>query len=126
MAANVLTRRMATPCTFPDCQAKAVAKGLCAKHYMRLRRHGDPAKVNARGRRDGDAAARQLMSEVSDRSYARFLRGLRLLRLFEFDVAPVIAKCTRPNRSVNWARFEQLAEDMAAMTLAERYPDAEE
>ena len=113
---------MAKPCAFPDCQAKAVAKGLCAKHYMRLRRHGDPAKVNARGRRDGDTAARKMMSELSDRSYARFQRGLGLLRLFELDVAPVIAKCTRPNGSMNSAMFERLAESMAAMTLAEAIP----
>jgi hypothetical protein len=109
-------------CTFPDCQAPAVAKGLCAKHNMRLRRHGDPAKVNARGRRDGDAAVRELMSELSDRSYARFQRGLGLLRLFELDAAPVIAKCTRPNGSVNWAMFERAAEDLAAMALTRRLP----
>ena len=77
-------------------------------------------KVNARGRRDGDAAARKMMSELSDRSYARFQRGLGLLRLFELDVAPVIAKCTRLNGSMNLAMFERLAEGMAAMTRAER------
>jgi hypothetical protein len=127
MADNVLTaRRMTKPRTFAGCQAKAVAKGLCAKHYMRLRRHGDPAKVNARGRRDGDAAARKMMSELSDRSYARFQRGLGLLRLFELDAAPVIAKCTRPNGAVNCAMFERLAGSMAAMSLAERYADAED
>jgi hypothetical protein len=109
-----------TRCTFADCPAPAVAKGLCAKHYMRLRRHGDPAKVNARGRRDGDAAARKAMSQLSDRTYARFQRGLRLLRLFELDAAPVIAKCTRPNGSINCAMFERVAEGMAAMTLAKR------
>ena len=112
---------MTKPCTFSGCKAKAVGKGLCAKHYMRLRRHGDPGKVNARGRLDGDAAARKMMSELSDRSYARFQRGLGLLRLFELDVAPVIAKCTRLNGSMNLAMFERLAEGMAAMTRAERW-----
>jgi hypothetical protein len=107
-------------CTFADCQAPAVAKGLCGKHNMRLRRHGDPAVVNARGRRDGDAAARQLMRELSDRTYARFRRGLGLLRLYELDAAPVIAKCTRPNGSVNWAMFERVAEDKAATARAKR------
>jgi hypothetical protein len=47
---------------------------------------------------------------------------LGLLRLFELDVAPVIAKCTRPNGSMNSAMFERLAESMAAMTLAEAIP----
>ena len=114
---------MTKPCAFPGCKANADGKGLCAKHYMRLRRHGDPGKVNARGRRDGDAAARKMMSELSDRSYARFQRGLGLLRLFELDVAPVIAKCTRLNGSMNLAMFERLAEGMAAMTRAERQVD---
>ena len=104
-------------CAFADCQAPAVAKGLCGKHYMRLRRHGDPAKVNARGRRDGDAATRKMMSELSDRSYGRFQRGLGLLRLFELDAAPVIAKCTRLNGSTNWAMFERVAESIAAMAV---------
>ena len=107
-------------CIFPDCQARAVAKGLCAKHAMRLRRHGDPAKVNRAGRKDGDADVRELMRELSDRSYARYKRALRLLQAFELDAEPVIASCSRPNGSMNWAKFEQLAESMAALALAER------
>jgi hypothetical protein len=107
-------------CIFPDCQARAVAKGLCAKHAMRLRRHGDPAKVNRAGRKDGDADVRELMRELSDRSYARYMRGLRLLRLLELDAAPVIKQSTRPNGSMNWAEFERLAESLATMALAER------
>jgi hypothetical protein len=107
-------------CTFPDCQARAVAKGLCAKHTMRLRRHGDPAKVNRAGRKRGDRQIRELMSELSDRSYARYRRGLRLLRLFDLDVEPVIKACGRPNGSMNWALFERIAESQAAMALAER------
>jgi hypothetical protein len=29
-------------CTIAGCDGKAVSNGLCAKHYMRLRRTGDP------------------------------------------------------------------------------------
>jgi hypothetical protein len=29
-------------CSVPGCRGEAVAQGLCAKHYMRLRRRGDP------------------------------------------------------------------------------------
>src|SRR5271166_3573937 len=123
MADNLLTSPMTQPCTFPDCQAPAVAKGLCAKHNMRLRRHGDPAKVLPPGRKDKDAAIRELLREISDRSYARYARGLRLLRLTGLDAKPVLARCGRPNGSMNWALFEQLAEDMAAMRLVELYPD---
>ena len=108
------------PCTFPECQAPAVVKGLCAKHNMRLRRHGDPAQVNRRGRKRVDPVVRETMRELSDRSYGRYRRGLRLLRYFDLDAKPVIAQCTRPNGSMNWAKFEQLAEAMAAMALADR------
>lgn len=114
---------MTRPCAFPDCHAPAVAKGLCAKHNMRLRRHGDPAKVNRAGRKDEDRQVREALSDVSDRSYARFQRGLLLLRRLGLDAEPVIKKSARPNGSMNWARFEGLAESMAAARLIELYPE---
>ena len=40
-----------TQCTVPDCQVPTFAKGLCAKHYTRQRRHGDPATVLPAGRK---------------------------------------------------------------------------
>jgi hypothetical protein len=112
---------MRQPCTVPDCQSPAVVKGLCVKHYMRLRRHGDPAKVNRPGRKDKDAPVRAQLSDISDRTYARFMRATRLLRGIGEDAQPVLARCIRPNGSVNYALFEQLAEGMAAMAAVERY-----
>jgi hypothetical protein len=44
-----------TNCTLPDCQGQAFAKGLCVKHYTRMRRHCDPAKVLPAGRKVSDA-----------------------------------------------------------------------
>ena len=64
-----------------------------------------------------------MMRELSDRSYGRFQRGLRLLRSFDLDAKPVIASCTRPNGSMNWAAFERAAEAKAALALAGRFPD---
>ena len=87
---------------------------------MRLRRHGDPAKVNRRGRKDEDAAVREIMSELSDRTYARFSRALRLCRAFGLDSALLIQRCTRANKSMNFAALERMAEDTAAAALAER------
>jgi hypothetical protein len=116
---------MRQPCAFPDCQALAVAKGLCAKHNMRLRRHGDPAKINQRGRKAEDRQMREMMSELSDRSYARFRRGLRLLRWAKVDTEPVIARCTRPNGSMNWSLFQRIAENVAAKRLIEQRPGDE-
>ena len=49
---------MTKPCTFPGCKAKALGKGLCAKHYMRLRRHA--MAIRARSTRaDGGMATPQ-------------------------------------------------------------------
>jgi hypothetical protein len=101
---------MSQVCTFPDCSAAAVAKGLCAKHTMRLRRHGDPATVNRRGRKAGASPEREAMADRSDRTYARFRRGARLLSAAGLDLAPVLAACSRPNGSKNWAQFERQAE----------------
>jgi len=36
-------------CEIPDCQGKAQGKGLCGKHYMRLRRTGDANVVRQPG-----------------------------------------------------------------------------
>lgn len=32
-------------CAFPGCEVRCAGRGLCAKHYKRLQRHGDPAVV---------------------------------------------------------------------------------
>jgi hypothetical protein len=37
-------------CTITACTSDAVAKGLCAKHYMRQRRRGDPEAAYPPGR----------------------------------------------------------------------------
>jgi hypothetical protein len=122
---NVLTIVRESACTFSDCQAKAVAYGLSPKHNMRLRRHGDPAKIDRRGPKDKDREIREMLRELSDRTYARFQRALRLCRDFELNAASVIKQCTRANGTVNYAATERLAEDMAAVRLAQQYPDAE-
>jgi hypothetical protein len=114
---------MKRSCAFPDCRSPTVAKGLCAKHNMRLRRRGDPAKVGRPGRKDGDAALREIMGDISDRSYARYKLGLRRLNYFEPDVATAVAMCARPNGSMNWAKFERVTEYMAAQRWVQQYPD---
>lgn len=40
-------------CTMPDCQAQQVSKQLCAKHYQRQRKHGDPSVVMKGGYQPG-------------------------------------------------------------------------
>lgn len=49
---SVLTYvRVRRNCTIPDCGQKAHGKGLCMKHYKRLRDYGDP--FHARPRKSG-------------------------------------------------------------------------
>jgi hypothetical protein len=86
-----------TNCTLPDCQGQAFAKGLCVKHYTRMRRHGDPAKVLPAGRKvshavedadDDDPGGRLLLfyhrhdvdrwcDGSSDQSIASLIAGLK-------------------------------------------------
>jgi DNA-binding response OmpR family regulator len=57
-------------CTIEGCDRKPVASGLCAKHYMRARRTGDPTQTQKPGRKRNPA--RMLMSGAwSLRSKAR-------------------------------------------------------
>ena len=44
-------------CSIPDCDAESRAKGFCWKHYMRLRRTGDPIMTKKSGRPSGRRAA---------------------------------------------------------------------
>src|SRR6516225_3162329 len=37
-------------CTIAGCRTQPIAKGLCAKHYMRQRRTGDPNQIGKAGR----------------------------------------------------------------------------
>ena len=102
-----------TQCAQPDCQAKAVAKGLCGRHYMRLRRHGDAGKVKKKGRPSGSRAAvlgAFAGSGVSQRSLDRYIRAIKLLRAHGIDYEPFIKRASRPNGSMNMLRLEEMAE----------------
>jgi hypothetical protein len=103
-------------CSIEGCDGKAIAKGLCAKHYMRLRRTGDPGSERKRGRpRDQDemlAMTRTMFKEFSPRTIARHVRASRLL----FAVLDgktheeIIKSCIRPSGSFNFSKLLRLAE----------------
>ena len=38
-------------CKVEDCNDEYFSKGYCRKHYTRVRKYGDPDKVNKRGRK---------------------------------------------------------------------------
>ena len=94
-------------CIIDGCDRKPVAKGLCAKHYMRVRRAGDPNQVRKPGRKRDPALA--LLSEGrSRRSAARFLQAVRWLQETGADdeaVERAIIAATRPNGTVNVSKL---------------------
>ena len=57
---DYLTSDEAMMCTAKDCNDKASAKGLCDKHYMRLRRTGD---VNSARKRSAMIATNIVVGE---------------------------------------------------------------
>src|SRR6516164_5784108 len=60
-------------CTIDGCDRKPVAKGLCALHYMRPRRTGDPNQIRKSGRRR-DPAPTLMSGDRSPRSNPRWSR----------------------------------------------------
>jgi len=77
-------------CKINGCAGAAAIKGYCRKHYMRLRRHGDPNKSLPAGRpplavpASKETALEMLAGlreyiEPSPRSLGRYQRALRIL-----------------------------------------------
>jgi len=71
-------------CSIKRCGNKVAVKGLCRKHYMRLRRNGDAAVTKLPGpkpRQDDplDELARMLVRDRSPRTLARCRRASTLL-----------------------------------------------
>jgi hypothetical protein len=76
-------------CQVDGCDGKPVAKGLCAKHYMRARRQGSPDKVGKPGRPLSPlleyyrtlkygGTDRLIWDDASRRTLARYVRRNRL------------------------------------------------
>jgi hypothetical protein len=89
-------------CTIDSCDGKPVAKGLCAKHYMRRRRAGDPARVRKPGRKPSPV-------NKALPTRARFNAALKLLHAAGKDAKPVIQRASRPNGSMNVSRLLEMA-----------------
>jgi hypothetical protein len=100
-------------CEIKGCQGKARARGLCAKHYMRLLRQGDPEKLGRPGRppkHDPYTEMANLVGagEWSRRTMARYAEASRIL-----------SDCSAP------ARKALLLLDRAAMLWVTEHPDDE-
>jgi hypothetical protein len=105
-------------CKIAGCQSKAVAQGLCAKHYMRKRRTGNPTKTGKPGRpREQNvytAVVKELWApDASARTQARLAEAFRI----SDGCSPkargeVLESCTRPSGSINASRFLELITDL--------------
>jgi hypothetical protein len=101
-----------TICTIEGCETPAIAKGLCAKHYMRGRRHGDVNQVKPRGapKNAWKAHVRGMIdpAEMSPRSFNRYFATLVKQVRYNFNgraFQAVADEATRPNGSFNVSKF---------------------
>lgn len=112
-------------CEIAGCDGKAFARGLCAKHYTRQRRHGHAQTVKRRGRSGPPSAAmlKELFPDWSPRTLAAYTKAFEQIRAAqqltgsEAMLTDVIAQAKRPNGTLNVSKFVRIAEDKAVMTL---------
>ena len=101
-------------CVFESCDRKPVAKGLCAKHYMRLRRAGNPNTVGKSGRKKSrertafEASGIRVGVDMSLRTFARFKQAMEMLQIAGCDIKPCIAAALRPNGTLNVSRLLEI------------------
>jgi hypothetical protein len=115
-----MAENMSSACTVDGCNHGAVAKGLCAKHYARARRTGDPNKTRRAGRpRSGwlEYGRHYFGTDWSPRTIARLARAERLMKAatgsFEewIEESKAIKKrAKRPNGQYNVSQIEREAE----------------
>jgi hypothetical protein len=89
-------------CSIEGCDAKPVAKGLCAKHYMRVKRQGSPDKTGKPGRprSAGLELTRSVFAAYSARTIARHNKAMQMLGS-EALRKNVIERNTCPNGSLS-------------------------
>jgi hypothetical protein len=99
-------------CSIKGCDAPILAKGLCAKHYMRQRKHGKTDIVEKRGRKPFEfkAMQRQLMMQTdwSQSTFERFWLAFRILHSCGASAQErkrVIENAARPNGSLNISKL---------------------
>jgi hypothetical protein len=99
-------------CMMEGCEGKVIAKGLCAKHYMRQRRTGDASQTRKRGPRPSPwlEYLRDLLPEYSPRTRARYAQAMSWLSPHGQEaMKSAIDAATRPNGTVNVTRLIEIA-----------------
>ena len=104
-------------CSIKDCDGKPIAKGLCPKHYMRLRRTGSPDTERKPGRppvplREAVVDMRdRVQATFSKRTLQRYTRALRLLDHFDKKTRlAILEAASRPSGKLSFAKLVQKAE----------------
>jgi hypothetical protein len=112
-------------CAVEGCEGQPVAKGLCSKHYMRLRRAGDPNITRKAGPKPTELSEfiSSQFREWSPRTRARYKQGFRLLASLPEEIRKETAqRAIRSNGSVNVSKMV----GMAAATYVMNLPAEEE
>jgi hypothetical protein len=119
-------------CQIDSCSSEPVAKGLCAKHYMRSKRTGNPNVTRKPGRqRQNEVIWQYVKGQFSEygwspRTIDRYVRAYALLQVGGFDSdfnIGIIKAATRSSGSFNVSKFERLvleALEEALCKIAER------
>lgn len=87
-------------CSIPDCPAAPLCRGLCRKHYIRLRRHGDPnvvlMKIRAPSRsnwrdcvEEGNGGCLVWQGRIDRHGYGRWGDTLAHRVIYEVAVGPI-------------------------------------
>jgi hypothetical protein len=64
-------------CSIDGCEKEHRAKGFCAAHYMRFKKHGDPKKVTRRLRNTATEESRRVSKAASYRKHKEAYREFR-------------------------------------------------
>jgi S-adenosylmethionine decarboxylase len=99
-------------CNIVGCGRASIAKDLCAKHYMRLRRTGDANRVRKPGpKKRAESVKRSSFHDWSPSTQARFDQALRMLVSAggKEEVERAIKMATRPDGSVNVSKLLGMA-----------------
>jgi hypothetical protein len=106
-------------CSIHPCDNPAIIKGLCRKHYMRLRRNGDAAVTRKPGPKPSQAAGDKHVEELIDmlagnrspRTRARCRRvAVLLMSLGDIDLEGFITT-SEANGVINVSNLLRRAED---------------
>lgn len=108
-------------CDVDDCGKHALAKGLCSKHYWRVRKHGDPnvGGKNVTGRGDGGVRLPCLISECRKHAIAKGMCQMHYTRVRKYgdpqggrhkngftgllrDPICTIPGCSKPHQSLGY------------------------